>query len=463
MYNWKLFLLLLLVVVVVLGIVGAASYTYQEWKSPVAEAESEFSFKEFTLEQFLRHDLEVDLKTSGTIVKTPKLETLEKNVSEIRELPIKEPIRFRECSEELIRFTIMKETEEESPEGDIEADEKLLVALGLFPKGESLEKTVTDVYTEQIAGFYDPETKDITLVKGKDTGDVMDELTLAHETCHALQDQNFGLEQPPLQVETYNGDNDLAVESLIEGDATMTMVLYARQYIDPSRLTPEAFSAAEESSKELDAAPPYIRKALLFPYEEGFTFAEKVYGDGEFAKMDASLRDPPLSSEQIIHPDTYLGPDDKNPIAVPLADISASLGADWKKINEDCLGEFDYEAWFEQYSGALAAEDASQGWAGNTIQYFQGPGKRYSLVSLTLWDTSKDSLDFFDLYEELLADRFKGKEKKAGSGDDWYLYEADRQLFYCAMSGESTLMLQARDRDDLVNTLKNYPTWPQVP
>jgi hypothetical protein len=463
MYNWKTFFGLLLLVLLVLGVAGAASYTYLEGQPPAVETESEFSFEPFTVEQFLQHDLKVDLKTSGKIIETEELDRLEKNVSEIRQLPIKEPIRFRECSEELILYTITQEFEEESPEGDIESDQKLLVALGLFPKGKSLEKTVADVYTEQIAGFYDPETKDITLVKGKDTGDVMDELTLAHETTHALQDQNFGLEQPPLEVDAYNGDNDLAVESLIEGDATLTMLLYGRKYIDQSRLTPEALSAGEESSKLLDSAPLYLRKSLLFPYEEGFTFAQKVYGDGEFEKMDASLRDPPLSSEQIMHPDTYLGPDKKNPVVVPLADISGSLGADWKKINEDCLGEFDISTWFEQFSGVTAARDASQGWAGNTIQYYQGPGKRYSLVSLTLWDASKDALDFFDLYRELLADRYKGKEKEAGEGQGWYLYKADAQLFYCGMVGESTLALQARNRADLVNTLKNYPTYPQLP
>ena len=418
------------------------------------------SFKPFTIQEMLNLDVEVDQATCGERIQSEELETIQQRVAEIRELPLEEPVVFRECPESVIRYELLESLVEESSEEEFEADEKLLVALGLIPPEENLRETLTDVYTEQIAGYYDPETGDITMVKGKGTGSLMDEITLAHEITHALQNQHFDLEAPPLENDDYNGDNDFAVLSLIEGDAMTTMLKYAQEYVDLTRLYDEELAGTELSSEELDEAPVYIQRSLMFPYEEGFTFVMALDESGGERAVDEALRNPPMSSEQIMHPEKYLEGGDE-PREVPLPDISGELGDGWEMINSDTMGEFDVDVWFEEYSGMLASVDVAGGWGGNTIQYYQGPDDRYLVVNMFAWDTPEDAVQFFDGYRELLDDRFEGETKEVDGDSDWYLLEADGELFYCALAGDGTLCVQAPDRQALDTVLKSYPGYPK--
>lgn len=423
-------------------------------------AELTLSFKPFTVGDLLHMKTEVDIASSGKEIHSAKLTQIEERTSALRGLPLKKPVKFVELPESALRVQLLDEFNKDTPASQVDADQKLLVALGLFPANENLQTVELNVYTEQIAGSYDSKTKEITIVAGKGTNSAEDELTMSHEITHALQDQNFGLDKSPLDNKDYNGDNDTSVTSLVEGDATVTMVLYGRKYMTTEQL--RSLSNQEVSSHELDTAPTYIRKSVLFPYEQGMTFAQALYDSGGEAAIDKALANPPLSTEQILHPDKYMAGND-NPRAVPLADISASLGEGWSKINEDCMGEFDNQVWFEEYTGTETASEVANGWGGNTIQYYQGPGKNYVLVNDTVWDTTKDAGEFFNDYAKLLEGRFKTRAKKVGSTDTAYTYAADGQLFYCGIAGDATLNVQARDRVTLVKALANYPQFPAAP
>ena len=416
------------------------------------------SFKPFTTGELLQFDLEVDAETCGKKINSKELETVETRVSKVRELSIEKPTLFRECPESVVRYELLKSIVEESSEEDTDADEKLLKALGLIPPDENLEETLTDVYSEQIAGFYDTETKNITIVKDKSAGSIMDEITMAHEITHALQDQHFNLVEPPLENDDYNGDNNLAVLSLVEGDAMTTMVKYAKEYVDLNKLLQEELAGADIASEELDNAPIYIQRSLMFPYEEGMAFVSALEESGGEPAVDNAFRNPPLSSEQVMHPHKYIQGDDQ-PRDVPAPDISGSLGEGWEMTNEDCMGEFDVDVWFEQYCGLLASVDVAGGWGGNTIQYYQGPGDDHVVVNAFVWDTPEDAGQFFDGYAELLDSRFEDGLKEVDSDSAYYLLEADGELFYCAMTGDATLCVQAPDRETLDTVLDSSPAY----
>jgi hypothetical protein len=421
------------------------------------------SFKEFTPGQLLHFDLEVDIATCGKKVESAELDLIEKRTSELRGLPLKKDVPFVELPEEAVRFQLMDEFNKEMPAEEMDADQRLLVALGLFPENKSLEKVMTDVYTEQIAGSYDTELEEITIVAGKDgTGAAMDKLTTSHEVTHALQDQNFDLDKPPLDNEDYNGDNDLAVTSLVEGDAMLSMYLYAQEYVTASEL--RDMMNEEVDSQQLDNAPLYIQRSILFPYEEGFSFVQELAGGASgLEAVDFALQDPPLSTEQIMHPEKYIETRD-NPRSVAVPDISTSLGEGWKKINEDCMGEFDVDVWFEEFFGEKGKPEVGEGWGGNTIQYYQGPADKYVMVNDFAWDTPGDATEFFDAYEKLLKARFEGDLKSAGLRmQNAYLYQADGVLYYCGINGDEVLCLDAPDRDTLNKALANFPGFPEAP
>ena len=452
-------LFLALVLAIIATLAGSALLVH--WTAGgKAGTDDRLSFKKFTVGELLHFELKLDPKSCGKPLRSTELENIEKRVTALRGLPLIKPVVFTSLSEACLKARLTESLSEEAPSSEADADQKLLVALGLFPDGGDLEETLTNVFTEQIAGSYDTEEEEITVIEGKGMGGVMGELTMAHEITHALQDQNFDLDAPPLDDEAYNGDIDIAVESLVEGDAMSSMIDYAKEHVDVSTLLSSELSGSEVSSEELDRAPLYLRRSLLFPYEAGLTFVEALKKNGGWAAVDAAFGSPPLSSEQIMHPEKYAGRRD-DPRPVPLADLSADLGKGWKLINSDTMGEFDVAVWFEQYGGLLASREAAGGWGGNTIQYYQGPGDRYVLVNLFAWDTPRDALEFFDGYRALLEKRFDGGARTVEDGAGWYLLKAEGQYFYCGISGDGTLCLQATDRAHLEKAVSRFPQYPQ--
>src|SRR4051812_48923949 len=71
------------------------------------------------------------------------------------------------------------------------ADEEVLKLLGLLPRNADLRKLSGAVFGEQVAGYYDPRTKRLTVVRG--ARGFAGEVVLAHELTHALEDQRFKL------------------------------------------------------------------------------------------------------------------------------------------------------------------------------------------------------------------------------------------------------------------------------
>jgi hypothetical protein len=460
----------ILAVMVFLIIVGIAVlvgyYTAGPGKTTTTTTgKSDLSFKPFTLNELLHNKLQVDIATCGTTIHSAKFQQIEQRTSQIRGLPLKKEVPLVSTTESTLEYKLIyefnKQTKEEQQKSA--GAEKILKAMGLLKPTDSLEDIEVRVLTEQIAGTYDPETKKITVIAGKGVNTTSDEVTLSHEVTHALQDQNFGLTKPPLDVKTYNGDNQSAIDSLVEGDATDTMIVYARTYISAADLLQMQQESSNVSSKELDRAPLYIRESLLFPYQQGLTFTQAIKdkGGGEQG-VDHALAAPPLSTEQVLHPDLYLD-GRHNPRPVTLPDLTTVLGKGWKNLDTDALGEFDIQVWFQEFAGHAKSREASDGWAGNTIQYYQGPGKNYVMPTMTVWDTDLDAQEFFDDYVDLLQGRLKSGLKKVGSTATSYMYQAGGVFFYCGMTGDSTLALQSPDRGNLETALKSYPQMASVP
>lgn len=418
------------------------------------------SFKPYTFEQLLTYDLEVDPKTCGKRIQSAQFKEIEQRTSEIRGLPLKKEVPLYEATEETIKMLMLLEFQKETNHQENVADEKVLKGLGLIPQDDDLEEILAAVFTEQIAGFYDTETKQITVAAGAGAWSADDEITLSHEVTHALQDQNFDLEAPPLEDDAYTDDEDVGIESLVEGDATNTMFKYAREYISMEEMLKIQREAENIPSEEFDKAPLYIRERLMFPYEQGLEFTTAVLKGGAEDKLDPLFADPPLSSKQVIHPELFMegrgGPRD-----VPMPDLKAALGEGWKRINNDALGEFDIEVWFDEFTDGTLASEVSEGWGGNTIQYYQGEGRSYAMPNMTAWDTDLDAQEFFEGYVELLKGRFKGAQKKVGGDGDWYIYEAGGVVFYCGIAGDTTLALQATSRAQLDTAIKQFPQMPQ--
>ncbi len=447
-----------MVLLIVAGTMFIAVWMTAGPRRPGTWSTPDLSFKPFTLDELLHNKTSVDLATSGRKIHSAKFEQIKRRTSRLRGLPLKKDVPLVEASEGLVKYQLLQSSLEDESVRQTLANEKVLKALGLLAPDDSLSDIITAVLTEQIAGTYDTETKQITIVKGKVLSGAFDEITMSHEVCHALQDQTFDLEKPPLEDEAYDSDRDTAVQCLIEGDATDTMYAYAKAYVSAADLIKMQREASKTESPELDRAPPYIRKGLLLPYDAGYAFVSAIKEDtgGSVATVDGAFRDPPMSTRQILHPEEFLS-GKRPPVELDLPDLENSLGKGWKNVNTDTLGEWDFRVWFEQFTTEATGADVGDGWAGNEFDYYQGPGKNYVLPMQTVWQEAGDARVFFDEYPRLLKGRFGAKLEKLGETPASYAFRADGVTFYCGMSGNTTLALQATDPSKLEAALRAFP------
>ncbi len=194
--------------------------------------------------------------------------------SKIRQLPVLRPIKSGAQSRAEIERMIVKNLDEDTTPEELRASGVALKKLGLAPLDFELRSFFIKLLTEQVAGYYDPKTQQFYLA---DWIDADGQLTvMSHELTHALQDQHFNLRR----FEDWpKGDSDaeLAAHALIEGDATFTMIAFARR--DQSRLRALLKSAEADagSMEQIEHAPRALRESLLFPYQSGAVWVAELF------------------------------------------------------------------------------------------------------------------------------------------------------------------------------------------
>lgn len=295
----------------------------------------------------------------------------------------------------------------------------LLTTLGLIPEGSSLRDLTLDLLAGQVGGYYSPDRDELFVVSrtGQTVGPV-ERVTYAHEFTHQLQDQAFDLATFDT-TSIDQSDRALAQTALIEGDATWTQTLWIFQ----AGLTPEdigqIIAAAEdpEALAALEGAPLYLRDTSLFPYEAGAVFVQQLTGSGEGA-VDAAFEDPPLSTEQILHPEKYLNREDPVELRIA-ADLADKVGSGWTEVTRDTLGEVILRVWLEEHgvgqprTGLLdppdvVLQEAVAGWGGDRLVLLRRDDGSLAVAMTTTWDSVAEASEFADAAATALAQGFPG-------------------------------------------------------
>ncbi len=366
-----------------------------------------------------------------------QIDQITQAVEQLRGLTAKTPISFEFLTRDQLRDKLITDFDRDWPVEERVRTQDLMVMLGWLEPGQDLYQIELNVMTEQIAGFYDPTDKKLYLITDQQELGPMDEVAMAHEICHALQDQYFNLDQPPFDVEDgHQDDAESAATALVEGDASRISDEYQAEYISLSDLLGQDLS--QYSTKQFDKAPTYIQDSLLFPYTEGLSFVESKVGTSN-TKANALFADVPDSTEQIMHPSSYPG---QQPETVTLPDLSEALGSDWAKDEYNVLGEFDVEELFKPYLSNYNARRAAEGWGGNIYEYWKR-GEDKLLVQSYTWDTRDDAVEFTDAFETYIPDRFPGAA--SSQQDGWMRWDAGGYAWALKLSGTRTDVVQSTD------------------
>jgi len=325
---------------------------------------------------------------------------IEGQVNQIRGLDPVKPVPKILMSPEALEDKVVNEFFADYSDEDARQDVLVLSLLGLLPSEFDLKDFYNQLYSEQISGFYDSETEEIYIVRGADF-DGGEKLTYAHEFTHVLQDQTFSFDEGL----NYNEDaceedseRCAAIQSLIEGDASFTEMLWFQNYATRVDYQDIMQMYEEYDSPIFDTAPAYMQLDLLFPYEKGFTFVESLYNQGGFDAIDAAFLDPPVSTEQIIHPDQY--PWDQ-PQLVTLPNLDDILGGGWMLFDQNVMGEwYTYLILGQSYSETYRipedqALNAAGGWGGDAYAFYLNEETDEVIFILDLvWDSLQDADEF---------------------------------------------------------------------
>ncbi|MDA0988302.1 MAG: hypothetical protein O2783_04075 [Chloroflexi bacterium] len=320
---------------------------------------------------------------------SPIFEQILTRVSEIRGLdPLEEIMPMFMTREELANA--LREDLDESRE-DIENGQNLLRIMGLIPQSADLYELLLSLYGEQVVGFYDTETEELYVIKGMAELTPLDEITLAHEYVHALQQQHFDIHT---MTEAAEDDSEAgsALSALIEGDATVVQVEYMRTHLT-SEQQQEIFSAGGDSPI-FNASPYVLQESLLFPYSQGSVLVNTLLLFQAWEGVNDAYRNPPLSTEQVLHSAKYLA--GERPVAVSLPDVAATLGQGWEMVCEDVMGEFLIKTYLSTRTSTNQAARAAAGWGGDRFNLMAGPRGEQALVALLEWDSERDAREFFD-------------------------------------------------------------------
>jgi hypothetical protein len=205
------------------------------------------------------------------------------------------------------------------------------------------------------------------------------------------------------------------VRSVLEGDASLASALWMMGHTNEEE---QAQILAESSVPQpvLQSAPLVFQKEVLFPYEQGTNFVGSFYQAGGWEAVDALYANPPVTTEQILHPERY--PDDL-PVDVTLPDLAPVLGEGWVLLNEGTLGELDTQLLLssgidpEARLADEAAKAAAAGWDGDLFDvYFNPDTQQAVLVLKTQWDSAADASDFFAQLQEHVTQRFNLSESE---------------------------------------------------
>jgi hypothetical protein len=249
--------------------------------------------------------------------------------------------------------------------------EGALKAFGIVEPGVNLAEQVKRLSTGSVAAFYDVKANELVVKGGQLTPFVLK--SIVHEMVRANYDQHFELDRPNLV--TPQDESGVAWDSLVEGAATRieNRFIAALPESDRKAVQAEQQRIAGQLPKDL---PAYVVVQYAFPFGSGPRFADALMNGGGAAKMNSAFQAPPVTSEQIIHPEKYLAGEGPRAMADP--------GADGAVVRSGSLGQLMLSLMLAQVIDSGDAESAADGWGADRYVVWQNGGQTCARLAVDM-------------------------------------------------------------------------------
>jgi hypothetical protein len=332
-----------------------------------------------------RGEARQERETRGDEALARLVDSLRAPVEQATGLRFTSPPRSAMRTREQVRTYLITKLDEELPPKRLNGLESAYRLFGLLPDTLQLRPLLLDLYTEQVAGFYDPDSAMLFGVEGADRTQLR--LVLAHELIHALQGQHLPLDS--ILDARENNDRLAAAQAILEGQATLASleVLAPGQGVAQNpqfwELYREQVRQQQSSMPVFRRAPLILRETLIFPYLQGAEFMHWWEGEGRESLPYGPRM--PVSTEQVLHPARYAQGD---------APLAIAFAPDSGMVYEDVLGENEIRVILATLAGSDEVQTVVPiGWGGDRFRVYRTP-EGEALVWYVAWDDERSGERF---------------------------------------------------------------------
>jgi hypothetical protein len=300
---------------------------------------------------------------------------------------------------------------EDLDQEELATDSDFYAMLGMLEPGTDLYQLLIDLYTEQVAGFYDGDTEEMVVPAAPDGFTELQRITVLHELVHALTDQHFDFnDEFEMLVDEGNGDDTSAFQALIEGDATRSQFVYM-EGMSPIEAVRAATEALTYDTSVFDSVPGWIRSDLTFPYDQGLVFVEAITETGGLAAVDDAYQNPPQTTEQVLDPARYA----RNEPPRDLAPLTVELDG-WDLSDEATFGDWGLRLLLDGSVSPGEVTQAASGWGNDIYQVFTR-GDDVAMVMSYIGDSERDAEELANaLIAHIRDDMDSGPAEESAGG-----------------------------------------------
>jgi len=235
-----------------------------------------------------------------------------------------------------------------------------LRAIHLLEPEVDLEREAVALYAANVSGFYDPHEKTLYLLA--DQPGLVQQLVIAHELAHAVQDEQLGLERATRDA-MRSEDAQMALSAAVEGNAqAVAAAVVAADSGDEDGLTgtllAESTALSASMAAESSAVNSWLALQLAFPYSAGADLVRAMATKDDPAACHL-LRRLPSTTAQVLDPAAYRT--NETPLRGSIG-LSSLLRAE--SVYETSLGVANLNL----LSKIHRAEALGNGWRGDVLE-----------------------------------------------------------------------------------------------
>jgi len=302
--------------------------------------------------------------------------------------------------------------------------------MGFLDKTINVREIRKRIRKDNITGVYDQKSGKLLMLPQHRDLDYMNSMIMVHELRRALQDNHYNLKQLLASVPYSDfDDRKLALVAALEGDATFMMV-------QCSQLDPAVLAVSQTADALLSFAPvpkislmykepDVIKRLLVMPYLHGLRFVNALYKKKKWNIVNRVLNHPPLSTEQILHPEKYIY--QEHPVEVSITFQPEG----YQLYHSGVVGEYFLNVLLKPDGLDVYAEFA-RGWGGDTFHIYKHPEeKSYFLAWKSVWDKDVYCNDFHAAFKRFIEEHFKITLKKGThNGINFLAGKNEKEYFF---------------------------------